>query len=45
VKLHAHHNTIRYRLSRAEQLFELDMNDPQQRLWLWLRLEAAEELL
>jgi sugar diacid utilization regulator len=41
-KLHAHHNTIRYRLSRAEQLFELDMNDPQQRLWLWLRLEAEE---
>jgi sugar diacid utilization regulator len=41
-KLHTHHNTIRYRLSRTEQLFDLDMNDPQQRLWLWLRLEAEK---
>lgn len=38
--LHTHHNTIRYRLRRAEQLFGLDLHDPSQRLWLWLRLEA-----
>ncbi|MGO1055518.1 PucR family transcriptional regulator [Crossiella sp. CA198] len=42
-RLSVHPNTVRYRLSRAEQIFELDLADPDQRLVLWLRLRLADQ--
>jgi len=36
--LHVHNNTVRYRLTRLAKDFDLDLDDPQKRLWLWLRL-------
>lgn len=41
-RLHTHHNTIRYRLGRVEPLFGINLDDPSQRLWLWMRLEAEK---
>jgi sugar diacid utilization regulator len=39
-RLHMHNNTIRYRVAQLEKNFGLD--DPQQRLWLWLRLATMD---
>jgi sugar diacid utilization regulator len=39
-RLHVHNNTIRYRVAQLEKNFGLD--DPQQRLWLWLRLTTMD---
>lgn len=36
--LGVHANTVRYRLSRIEPLFGLDLSDPETRLLLWLQL-------
>ncbi|MDD1475507.1 PucR family transcriptional regulator [Arthrobacter sp. H16F315] len=36
--LAVHVNTVRYRLSRVEELFGLDLADPETRLLLWLQL-------
>lgn len=42
-RLGVHPNTVRYRLSRAEEIFGFDLADPDERLvlWLQLRLRAA----
>lgn len=39
-RLHVHNNTIRYRVAQLEKNFGLD--DPQKRLWLWLRLATMD---
>jgi hypothetical protein len=38
--LAVHVNTVRYRLSRVQTLFGLDLDDPETRLLLWLQLWA-----
>lgn len=40
--LHVHNNTVRYRMSRLAKDFSLDLDDPQQRLWLWVRLTTTD---
>ncbi|ADJ48961.1 hypothetical protein AMES_7135 [Amycolatopsis mediterranei S699] len=40
-ELHIHQNTLRQRLRRAQELFDLDLTDPAQRLLLELELTAA----
>ncbi|MBB5857849.1 PucR family transcriptional regulator [Amycolatopsis umgeniensis] len=42
--LSVHPNTIRYRLSRAEEIFGFDLADPDERLVLWLRLRLGDQL-
>ncbi|MGW0520790.1 PucR family transcriptional regulator [Crossiella sp. NPDC003009] len=42
-RLSVHPNTVRYRLSRAEQIFGFDLADPDQRLVLWLRLRLGDQ--
>jgi hypothetical protein len=39
-RLHIHQNTLRHRLRRAEQLFDLDLRNPERLLLLWLELTA-----
>ncbi|MFC0489602.1 PucR family transcriptional regulator [Sinomonas atrocyanea] len=39
-KLGLHVNTVRYRLSRIEPLFGIDLDDPETRLLVWLQLWA-----
>ncbi|KIS28634.1 hypothetical protein TV39_04390 [Arthrobacter sp. SPG23] len=39
--LDVHVNTVRYRLSRVEALFGIDLDDPETRLLLWLQLWAG----
>jgi DNA-binding PucR family transcriptional regulator len=41
-RLHVHNNTVRYRVGRLAKDFDLDLEDPQQRLWLWLRLTTMD---
>ena len=41
-QLHVHNNTIRYRVARLAKDFILDLDDPQKRLWLWLRLTTMD---
>ncbi|WP_426988282.1 PucR family transcriptional regulator [Pseudarthrobacter sp. Y6] len=38
--LDVHVNTVRYRLSRVEPLFGIDLEDPETRLLVWLQLWA-----
>lgn len=40
--LHVHNNTVRYRVARLVKDFNLDLDDPQKRLWLWLRLTTMD---
>jgi hypothetical protein len=40
-RLAVHPNTVRYRVRRAAQLFDLDLADPEQVLPLWLALRGA----
>ncbi|MFI6290789.1 PucR family transcriptional regulator [Nonomuraea sp. NPDC050790] len=40
-RLSVHPNTIRYRLSRAAEIFGFDLADPDERLVLWLRLRLG----
>ena len=40
-RLTVHPNTVRYRLRRAAELFDLDLDDPDQLLVLWLTLRCA----
>lgn len=42
VRLHVHNNTVRYRISRLTGDLGIDLDDPQRRLWLWLRLATLE---
>jgi sugar diacid utilization regulator len=41
-RLHVHNNTVRYRVTRLTKDFDLDLEDPQRRLWLWLRLTTMD---
>ncbi|GAA3272239.1 CdaR family transcriptional regulator [Paenarthrobacter aurescens] len=41
-QLHVHNNTVRYRVTRLAGDFNLDLADPQKRLWLWLRLTTMD---
>ncbi|WP_026554607.1 PucR family transcriptional regulator [Arthrobacter sp. 35W] len=41
-RLHVHNNTVRYRVARLAKDFDLDLDDPQKRLWLWLRLATMD---
>ncbi|WP_458107800.1 helix-turn-helix domain-containing protein [Arthrobacter sp. R3-55] len=41
-RLHVHNNTVRYRVTRLAEDFNLDLADPQKRLWLWLRLTTMD---
>ncbi|WOH19009.1 helix-turn-helix domain-containing protein [Paenarthrobacter sp. GOM3] len=41
-QLHVHNNTVRYRVARLAEDFNLDLADPQKRLWLWLRVTTME---
>ena len=36
-----HENTLRYRIRRIEELFDLDLADPDVRLVAWLQLRLA----
>ena len=40
--LNVHENTLRYRIRRLQQLFRLDLDDPDDRLVTWLRLRLAD---
>lgn len=40
-KLAVHRNTLRYRIRRAASLFNLDLEDPDERLLVWLQLRLA----
>ncbi len=39
-KLNVHANTVRYRLRRIRDLVGLDLDDPDQRLFVWLQLRT-----
>lgn len=39
--LHVHQNTVRYRLDVVRTELGIDLDSPDTRLWLWLRLSAA----
>ena len=39
--LNVHENTLRYRIRRLEELFDLDLDDPDERLVAWLQLRLA----
>lgn len=40
-QLVVHENTVRYRLQRAVELFNLDLDDPDERLVMWLQLRLC----
>lgn len=35
-----HKNTVRYRIKRIEEAFDVDLDDHHLRLWMWLRMET-----
>jgi len=39
--LHVHQNTVRYRLDVVRNDLAIDLDSPDTRLWLWLRLSVA----
>lgn len=39
--LHVHQNTVRYRLDVVRSALGIDLDAPDTRLWLWLRLSVA----
>ncbi|MFE7107866.1 PucR family transcriptional regulator [Streptomyces sp. NPDC057575] len=43
-QLTIHHNTLKYRLRRARELFTLDLDHPDDRLSLWLQLRASRDI-
>ena len=42
-RLHVHGNTIRYRIARLAEDFQVDLEKPAARLWLWLRLASQRD--
>jgi hypothetical protein len=44
-RLHVHGNTIRYRIVRLTEDFQVDLTNPTTRLWLWLRLASRHDRL
>ena len=43
-RLNVHPNTCRYRLARAQEISGLRLDDPDERLLLWLQLRLGDEL-
>jgi hypothetical protein len=41
-RLSLHQNTLRYRLRRANELFGIDLDNPDDTLTLWLSLRVVE---
>ncbi|MFM9701110.1 helix-turn-helix domain-containing protein [Streptomyces europaeiscabiei] len=41
-RLGAHTNTLRYRLRRTAELFDISLDDPDDRLSLWLQLRLMD---
>lgn len=41
-RLAVHENTLRYRIRRIQQLFEIDLDDPDTRLVTWLQLRLRQ---
>lgn len=41
-RLAVHENTLRYRIRRIQELFELDLDDPDTRLVVWLQLRLHQ---
>lgn len=42
--LHVHQNTVRYRLDVVRNELGIDLDSPDTRLWLWLRLSVASRV-
>lgn len=42
-RLSVHENTLRYRIRRVKELFPVDLDDPDERLLLWLQLRLARK--
>ena len=42
-QLHVHGNTIRYRVARLAEDFQIDLENSATRLWLWLRLASQRD--
>ena len=42
--LHVHDNTVRYRIRRATEFYELNLSDPDSLLAIWLQLRAAQSI-
>ena len=42
-RLHVHGNTIRYRIARLAEDFQIDLEKSATRLWLWLRLASQRD--
>ena len=42
-RLHVHGNTIRYRIARLAEDFQVDLEKSATRLWLWLRLASQRD--
>ena len=42
-QLHVHGNTIRYRIARLAEDFQIDLEKSATRLWLWLRLASQRD--
>jgi len=42
-QLHVHGNTIRYRIARLAEDFQIDLEKSATRLWLWLRLATQRD--
>ena len=42
-RLHVHGNTIRYRIARLAEDFQVDLDKSATRLWLWLRLASQRD--
>ena len=42
-QLHVHGNTIRYRVARLAEDFQIDLEKSATRLWLWLRLASQRD--
>lgn len=40
--LNVHENTLRYRIRRLQELFSIDLSDPNTRLVIWLQLRLSE---
>jgi DNA-binding PucR family transcriptional regulator len=41
-RLAVHENTLRYRIRRIQELFDLDLDDPDTRLVVWLQLRLHQ---
>mgnify|MGYP002400895332 CR=1 FL=1 len=42
-RLHVHENTLRYRIRRVHELFDIDLDEPDARLVIWLELRLGRQ--